>query len=269
MWRRLQKIQTSLSKKKKENGSPKVSFVIPVWNMAFEIPQTIESLLKQRLKEIEIIVVDDGSTDYLADIVAYYRDQDKRVRYMRFPERAGAARCRNAGNRQAGADIICVVDAGDIYSKHRAEIAYDYFRKHRKIDVLCCGCVYLGNEELDSVMPRVYKAKLGERLRFEHPAVAYRKKVAIKWPYREDSLDTDQYDAFFFTLGKNGIKFGVTGQIVTSKATRIYYKGGRDLDKARMRKLEIYREFGINIPEWLLKFEKNYNEAYGISHDQP
>lgn len=230
--------------------------------MAFEIPQTIDSLLNQRLKEIEIIVVDDGSTDHLIDLVNYYSKLDDRVRYRGFPERMGAARCRNVGNREALAPIICVVDAGDINFKYRAEIAYNYFRKHKRVDVLCCACIHLGDKECETcVMPRKYRAKPGERLRFEHPAVAYRKEVAVKYPYREDCPDTDQYDAFFFTLGKNGVRFGISDKVVTAKATRVVYRGGRDLNKARMKKLEIYREFKIDIPDWLLEFERNYKNC--------
>lgn len=238
--------------------------------MSFDIPQTMDSLLGQTLKEIEIIVVDDGSTDHLIDLINYYSSKDKRVRYRGFSERGGAARCRNVGNKEALAPIICVCDAGDVYTKWRGEIVYNYFRKHKKVGVLCCACIHLGDDELETcVMPRKYLAKAGERLRFEHPAVAYRKEVAVKYPYREDCVDTDQYDAFFFTLGRNGVKFGISDKIVTAKATRIIYKGGRDLNKARMKKLEIYREFKIDIPKWLLEFEKNYKRFCNVSHDKP
>ena len=265
--RRLRQVQASFKKKDSEN-EPRVSFIVPCWNMAFDIPQTINSLLDQTLKEIEIIVVDDGSTDHLVDLINHYSSKDKRVKYRAFFERGGAARCRNAGNKMAVAPIICVCDAGDVYTKWRAEVVYKYFKKHKKVDVLCCACIHLGDDELETcVMPRKYQGKLGERLKFEHPAVAYRREVAIRWPYREDCLDTDQYDAFFFTLGKNGIKFGISDRIVTAKATRVIYSGGRDLNKARMKKLEIYREFKIDIPKWLLEFEKNYREFCNVSHD--
>lgn len=266
MWRkcieRFRKAREALGKEKKKNG-PRVSFVIPVYNIVCEIVSTIKSLRKQTLKEIEIIIVDDGSTDSLAELINYYASQDGRIKYVKFPERKGAARCRNAGNKLARAPIICVVDAGDTNIRYRAEIVYNYFKKHPKIGVFCCAAMYEFNYWEEPHMPRVYRGKPGERLKFEHPAVAYRKEVAVKWPYREDCIDTDQYDAFFFTLKKKGVRFGITDEVVISKLTLRDYKYGRNLDVGRMKKLENYREFGIDIPDWLLEFEKNYKEVYG------
>lgn len=224
---------------------------------------TINSLRRQTLKDIEIIIIDDGSTDQLFELVDYYLNKDKRIIYRRLTERGGAARARNIGNRLALAPIICVADAGDTSTPYRAQIVYEYFRKHPKIGVFCCAAIYKFNYWEEPHMPRVYKGKPGERLKFEHPAVAYRRDIAVKYPYREDCIDTDQYDAFFFTLKRKGVKFGISDKIVTSKLTLRDYKHGRNLDVGRMKKLEIYREFGIDIPDWLLEFEKNYKEVYG------
>jgi len=222
--------------------------------------ETLDSLIQQTLKDIEIIVIDDGSTDHLSDLVSFYIKKDNRIKYRAFVKRGGAGRCRNEGNKLAEAPIICVCDAGDIYSKFRAEIAYEYFKKHPDIGVLCCAVMYNAKKWQPPVVPRVYQGKPGEKLMFEHPGVAYKKEVVVKYPYREDSLDTDQYDAFFFTLGKNGIRFGISDEVVCSKTSLWGYSQGRDLNKARLKKLEIYKEFGIVLPEdhWLKRFERNY-----------
>jgi len=232
--------------------------VIPVYNMGAYISQTLDSLVKQTLKEIEIIVVDDGSTDHLIDLINYYSKKDNRIIYRSFANRGGAARARNYGNREAMAPIICVCDAGDVYTKWRAEITEKYFRRHKRVGVLCCAVAYNSEEWVDPVMPRLYKGKQGEKLMFEHPGTAYKQELAVKYPYREDNIDTDQYDAFFFTLGKNGVKFGVSDKIVCWKTTLWGYKYGRDLNKSRLSRIKLYREFGIKIPEWLKEFEKNY-----------
>lgn len=236
--------------------------MIPVFNMSSFIPITLDSLIKQTLREIEILIIDDGSTDRLFDIVDYYMKKDKRIKYRRFAERKGAARCRNAGNKLALAPIICVTDIGDINMLDRAEIAYNYFRKHPKIGVFCCPVMYQLKRWEPPTVPRVYKARPGERLKFEHPAVAYRKEVVVKYPYREDCIDTDQWHAFFFTLGRNGIKFGVTDKIVISKATLRNYKYGCNISIRKLKKLQIYREFGIKIPVWLLRFEESYKKYH-------
>lgn len=260
---RLQKTWKTFSKEKKKDGTPRISFVIPVYNTAGEIVPTINSLRAQTLKDIEIIVIDDGSTDNLFELINYYMNKDRRIKYRRLTERGGAARARNIGNKLALTSIICVVDAGDTSTRFRAEIVYNFFRKHPKIGIFCCAAMYDIDPWEEPQMPRVYKGKPGERLKFEHPAVAYRRDVAVKYPYREDCIDTDQYGAFFFTLKKKGVQFAVTDEIVITKLTLRNYKYGRDLDKGKMKKIENCREFGIDIPEWLLKFEKNYKRVHG------
>lgn len=236
--------------------------MLPVYNMVAYISKTLDSLINQTLKEIEIIVVDDGSTDHLIDLVTYYTNIDRRIRYRGFAKREGAAKRRNIGNREATAPIVCPCDAGDIYTEWRAETVHNYFKRHKRIGVLACASAYLSDEGWkDPVMPRVYKGKVGEKLMFEQPATAYRRDLALKYPYREGNIDTDQYDAFFFTLGKNGVKFGVSDKIVCWKQTLWGYKYGRDLNKSRLNRIELYKEFGIKIPDWLKEFEKRYNET--------
>jgi glycosyltransferase involved in cell wall biosynthesis len=89
-----------------------VSVVIPVFNGQDYLPAALESVARQTLSDLEIIIVDDGSTDATARLVAGFGDD--RIRYLR-QERSGAAAARNAGVRQAVGPLIAFLDADDLW----------------------------------------------------------------------------------------------------------------------------------------------------------
>ena len=115
---------------------PKISFVVPVYNKQAFISDCLSSLLLQTLHNIEIVVVDDKSTDDSLEVIEYYRKKDKRIKLYKLPKNVGRSEARNYGNARAKADIICVNDADDKSAFERAEVVYDFFKKHAGTDVL-------------------------------------------------------------------------------------------------------------------------------------
>lgn len=95
-----------------------VSVVIPAYNAATTIEVTLRTVLAQTHRNLEIIVVDDGSRDATADIVARFAADDPRVRLERQPNR-GVAEARNNGWRQARSDLIAFVDADDTWTRDK------------------------------------------------------------------------------------------------------------------------------------------------------
>ncbi len=90
----------------------KVSVIIPIHNTEKQLPRCIDSLLKQRMKEIEIILVDDGSTDSCGEICDAYASKDERVKVFHTPY-LGVAAARNLGIQKASCDYIMFVDSDD------------------------------------------------------------------------------------------------------------------------------------------------------------
>ncbi len=91
----------------------KVSVIVPVYNVAAYLPDCLESLLKQTLREIEIIAVDDGSNDESPDILARYAKGDARVRVVT-QENGGYGRAMNAGIAAATGDYVGILEADDV-----------------------------------------------------------------------------------------------------------------------------------------------------------
>lgn len=96
---------------------PLVSVIIPAYNNELHLREAIDSVLAQEYSPLEIIVVDDGSTDRTADIVASYGD---RVILLR-QENQGSAVARNTGIKHARGKYIAFLDADDVWWKHKLD----------------------------------------------------------------------------------------------------------------------------------------------------
>lgn len=96
----------------------KISVVIPTYNREKYICQAIESVLQQTVKNIEIIVVDDGSTDNTNEKLKEYKEK---IRYI-YTEHKGPAHARNVGMRIAKGDYISFLDSDDLYYPYKTEL---------------------------------------------------------------------------------------------------------------------------------------------------
>ena len=96
-------------------GGPRCSVIIPCFNAAPTIFDTLQSALRQSVREIEVIVVDDGSSDRTPEIVAAIALADARVRLIR-QANGGVSAARNAGIAEARARIVAFLDADDLWA---------------------------------------------------------------------------------------------------------------------------------------------------------
>ena len=90
----------------------KVSVIIPVYNVEEYIGLTLDSLVNQTLKDIEIIVIDDGSTDNSRQIIEDYEKKYKNIRVI-LQENSGPSRARNRGVEEATGEYLAFVDSDD------------------------------------------------------------------------------------------------------------------------------------------------------------
>ena len=123
--------------------APLVSFVLPVYNVAPYLEQSMECLLQQTLKHIEIICVDDGSTDDSLEILRRYEEKDRRVRvFTQKNQYAGVA--RNHGLGKARGEYVCFLDPDDFFEKTLAEDTY-YAAKTADADAVIYDARYYDN----------------------------------------------------------------------------------------------------------------------------
>ena len=116
------------------NYIPKVSVIIPVYNVQNYLRPCLDSVLKQTLKEIEIICVDDGSTDGSLEILKQYAAKDNRITVLKQKNlHAGVA--RNAGLAVARGEYLSFLDSDDFFELNMLEESYRLIRK-KQADIL-------------------------------------------------------------------------------------------------------------------------------------
>jgi len=108
----------------------KVSIIIPTYNYAEYIQGAVDSALKQTYSNIEIIVVDDGSTDDTASMLQMYGEQ---ICYIQQGNQ-GAAVARNRGLQEATGDYICFLDADDMYRPDNIAEKVSFLEEHTQFD---------------------------------------------------------------------------------------------------------------------------------------
>jgi glycosyltransferase involved in cell wall biosynthesis len=96
------------------NGAGLVSVIIPACNDAATVERTVSSVLNQTYSDLEVLVVDDGSTDQTAALVQNMADADLRIRLLQKPN-GGLASARNHGIAHAGGEFIAPIDADDLW----------------------------------------------------------------------------------------------------------------------------------------------------------
>ena len=120
-------------------GDRPVSVIIPTYNRAEKLTASVDSVLRQTHSALEVIVVDDGSTDHTEEAVAAITERDNRVRYYRMPENGGVSRARNAGVAEAGYDLIAFNDSDDLWHPEKLEKQLAYLDAHPEDVLVYCA----------------------------------------------------------------------------------------------------------------------------------
>lgn len=114
-----------------------ISIIVPIYNIAEYLPQCIESLLHQSFSDLEIILVDDGSTDGSFAICEHYRSQDTRIVVLH-KKNGGLVSARKAGIKAARGQYIAYVDGDDWIEPDMYEQMYQKLIQEN-VDVVMCG----------------------------------------------------------------------------------------------------------------------------------
>ncbi len=119
----------------------KVSIIIPVFNSDKWISRCLDSLIKQTLTDIEIICVNDGSTDNSLKILNKYANKDPRIVVISQKNDKGPGKARNVAIKHSTSPYIMFCDSDDWYEPNMCEIMYNTITT-QNIDVVSCHCSF-------------------------------------------------------------------------------------------------------------------------------
>lgn len=125
-------------KKKSSQNNPKISIIVPVYNAEKYLDRCLTALINQTFKEIEILCINDGSTDGSLEILNRYQQLDSRVRVFS-QKNSGPAKARNVGLKNMRGKYLMFCDADDWYEKIMCEEMYQTICK-QNTSLIMCDC---------------------------------------------------------------------------------------------------------------------------------
>lgn len=195
-----------MSNEKKDK--PIVSVVMPIYNAERYLAQAIDSILSQTLKNFELILINDASTDKTLQIIYKFKRKDKRIRIINNRKNLQMAKSLNLAIDLAKSDLIARMDQDDISLPHRLEVQYTFMQSHPNVAIVG-NDVLIIDENGKIISERTYpttsnhlKKILFRYSAFAHPTVMFRKyafqRVKGYNPQKHPCEDID----LWFRLGR-------------------------------------------------------------------
>lgn len=167
------------------SNKPLVSVVIPCYNAALYVEEAVRSIMGQSYSNLEIIVINDGSTDSTKKILIQLSEEDSRIRYVENEQNIQLVATLNKGIRLSNGVFIARMDADDISHKNRIEKQVDFFTKNTEVSILGTATLSFKNKGSYNYTPQPcnnleIKSKLFVASAFHHPTVMFNTKVLDK-----------------------------------------------------------------------------------------
>lgn len=190
-----------------------VSVIMSVYNSARYMEYAIESILKQTYKNIEFLIMDDGSQDESLHILKQYEKKDSRIRILKNKDNRGLTVSLNILLRNTKGELIARMDSDDISKKQRLEKQVRLFKADNSLDITGTFA-----EDIDKdfnvirqrkvpIEDQDIKRMLPLMNPLNHPSVMFRKSIISKIGYYNERFRTTQDYDLWFRAAATGLKF--------------------------------------------------------------
>jgi len=178
----------------------KVTVIIPTYNRAYIISKSIESVLNQTYDNIELIIVDDGSSDNTEEVVNSFNDD--RIKYYKLKKNGGTAVARNYGIDKATGEYIAFQDSDDIFRPNKIELQMDNLIKNKSVMDFCKICIhegeniyYVPTKEEDKQLKKISLVdKLCQNNVVSTQSILIKTSIVKNYGFDPDIPNTDDYD---------------------------------------------------------------------------
>lgn len=188
--------------------SPQVSVLIPAHNAATTLHASVRSILRQSWTNLEVIVVDDGSTDETAAVVERLAASDTRVRLFHQPNQ-GIAAALNAGLRECSGRYVARMDADDISLPWRIRRQVDFMERHPTVAASGTGVLPFQNRPFRIGVPALFPEDsqgIHTRLMFNppimHPTAIIRREIVDTEEFYDSTMPEAQDYALWTRLAR-------------------------------------------------------------------
>ncbi|MBU2952155.1 glycosyltransferase [Tamlana agarivorans] len=226
--------------------NPLVSIIIPTYNRACLLAETLDSILAQTYTNWECIVVDDGSTDDTDKVMADYCREDERFQYHHRPEERlpGGNAARNYGFKVSKGEFVNWFDDDDVMLKEFLETKINGFKTHTKFVIASHYLVdedlnYPKFEELEETS-YLFKDYLLWKLRIITNSILFRKAYLLKTTLFDENISKGQETELF---------------------SRLFFRIKKDSYKVLNTPLFLYRQHNNRISDASLKYVKPYKSS--------
>ena len=179
---------------------PRVSVVMAVYNAGHYLRESVESILSQTLCDLELIIVNDGSTDRFEEVLDSF--EDSRICVLSHAKTQGPAASRNDGISAARGEFVAIMDADDISAPSRLAVQVEFLESHSDVGLVGCA-VYDNIDDRGSTLYTSYLPEEDETIRQElvkkwcllHSSIMFRREVAERvGGYRSEFAPAEDHD---------------------------------------------------------------------------
>lgn len=217
----------------KENAL--ISVIIPAYNGERYIAEAIESVLAQRYEHIEIIVVNDGSTDRTEKVLRSYAN----VQYLYQP-RKGASAARNSGIKSSSGNFLAFLDADDFWIKDKLKMQLSMFREKPDLDMVFGHVEQFYSPELEeSLRGRIHLAA-GIMPGYVPGAMLIKKAAFLSVGFFDDGFRIGEFIDWYIRAVDYGLKSFLAPEVVLKRRIHDANTGikERDYRKGYLRALK-------------------------------
>ena len=210
-----------------------ISVIVPIYNVEKYLEKCIKSIINQTYKNLEIILVDDGSPDNCGKICDEFAERDKRIKVIH-KENGGLSDARNFGLNVASGDYISFVDSDDYINEKMYEILFSEIKKNDS-DIVFCDYIKFSEDNINNFVPEKYDIIIHDKysyLNLYYDNGHKHEKAVVAWG---KLYKRKLFDNIIYPKGKRGedelthykIFYG-TDKIVEVKLKLYYYLVRKD-----------------------------------------
>lgn len=254
---------------------PKVSVIIPAYNAERFVSNAVTSAAGQTERDIEIIIIDDCSSDRTAGLCRSMAESDSRIRFMQNERNSGVSATRNSGVAAATGEYIAFLDSDDIWAPDKLRLQLELAEAHPDCPIIFTASSFIAADGT----PFEYTLHVPETVGFKRllrqniiscSSVMARRELLLAHPFMYDGMHED-YAVWLEILRGGAPARGIDEPLLIYRLS----DGSKSSNKLRsaLMQYRVYRHIGLGIPRslfympiYMLNGIKKYK---GIKNSRP